>query len=199
MPSIYILLTKSTTSVSRAINLVTGAEYTHTSISIDNELNCFYSFSRKKKFLFPAGFVSEDIESGYYQRHSNIPCALYELSVSDKVYSEIKNKLMEMRENADYYRYNVVGLFLCYASISYDRPYHYFCSQFVGSLLENSGAISFLKPVSALHPDDFTGMAQLKLLYKGKLKGLISYKKKMMKKETSSMPLPIFAYAANES
>ena len=51
MKSIYILLTKSDTVVSKAIHLVTADQYTHVSISFDKTLQPLYSFSRKYIYL----------------------------------------------------------------------------------------------------------------------------------------------------
>ena len=78
--SVYILLTRSNTYFSRLIHKVTAEDYTHVSICLDEDLQHFYSFGRKSDiFMFPAGFVREDLRSGIFRRFSQMPCALYEL------------------------------------------------------------------------------------------------------------------------
>lgn len=56
MKSIYIMLTRSETILSRLVYLVTRDAYTHASISFDENLTTFYSSSRKDGHtIFPAG------------------------------------------------------------------------------------------------------------------------------------------------
>ena len=58
MKSIYILLTRSDTVLSRIVHLFTAARYTHVSIAFDGELQTVYSSSRKNgRTLFPAGSI----------------------------------------------------------------------------------------------------------------------------------------------
>ena len=69
MKSIFILLTKSDTYVSRIIRLVTADTYTHASISFDESLQPLYSFSRKyvNKPL-PAGLQTESLTTGFFEK-----------------------------------------------------------------------------------------------------------------------------------
>lgn len=56
MKTIYILLTRSGTLLSKLVYAVTGASYTHASMAFDEELNCLYSSTRKNGYtMFPAG------------------------------------------------------------------------------------------------------------------------------------------------
>ena len=56
MKSIYLLLTKSDTYVSKTIGLATSDKYTHISISFEETLEPLYSFARKyKRTPLPAG------------------------------------------------------------------------------------------------------------------------------------------------
>ena len=78
--SIYILLTKSDTCISKIINLTTADRYTHASISFEENLQPMYSFARKYvHFPLPAGLRHEPLDEGFFKRYSYIPCALYEL------------------------------------------------------------------------------------------------------------------------
>lgn len=86
MKTIYILLTRSNTVLSRMVHLVTKDTYTHASIAFDENLELLYSSSRKNgKTLFPAGACTEKLDSGYYGNHSEIPCALYKLQVKEVI------------------------------------------------------------------------------------------------------------------
>jgi inositol transport system substrate-binding protein len=68
MKSIYILLTKSDTYVSKIIGLVTDDHYTHASISFEENLQPMYSFSRKFVHSpLPAGLRVEPLQQGFYK------------------------------------------------------------------------------------------------------------------------------------
>ena len=63
MKTIYILLTRSTTILSRLVHFVTEDTYTHAALAFDEELRTLYSSSRKNgKTLFPAGPCVEDLK-----------------------------------------------------------------------------------------------------------------------------------------
>ena len=171
--SVYILLTRSDTYFSRLIHLLTDEDYTHVSICLDADLQHFYSFGRKSDlFMFPAGFVQEDLQCGVFRRFHQMPCALYELQVPLTVYQQIKQRILLMQYTADIYHYNCLGVVLCKLEFAYQRQYHYFCSQFVADLLQRSGALEFSKAASLVQPGDFLYLPQLQLRYQGQLNQL---------------------------
>jgi len=79
-----------------------------------------------------------------------------------------------MMENADCYRYNVLGLILCRMNIAYDRKRRYFCSEFVSEVLEKSNAIELPKHPSLMRPADYTNIDGINCLFDGKLHELKS-------------------------
>lgn len=173
MKSIYILLTKSDTILSRIVHLVTNDAYTHASISFDERLRTLYSSSRKNgRTLFPAGPCREDLNSGYYRRHRWIPCAVYELQVSDEVYEKARWEVERIMSNADQYRFNIIGLLLCQFNIPYHRKHYFFCSQFVSEVLHRSRAVTLPKDPSLMKPSDYTQLPELLCRFRGYLNEL---------------------------
>ena len=80
MKTIYILLTRSGTLLSKLVYAATGASYTHASMSFDAELSCLYSSTRKNGYtMFPAGPSKEYLNRGVFRLRDNAPCALYAL------------------------------------------------------------------------------------------------------------------------
>lgn len=170
MKSIYIVLTKSTTFLSRLVYFITRDKYTHVSISFEKELQPLYSSSRKNGCtLFPAGPCKESFYYGYMSTHKHIPCAVYELKVSDEVYKMAKREAEEIIENADEYHFNILGLLLCRLNIPYHRKNNYFCSQFVGEILEKSNAIKLPKDYTLMRPTDYMKLPELRCRHIGKL------------------------------
>ena len=85
MKTIYILLTRSGTLLSKLVYAVTGASYTHASMAFDEELNCLYSSTRKNGYtMFPAGPSKEYLNKGVFRLRGDAPCALYALDVTDE-------------------------------------------------------------------------------------------------------------------
>lgn len=173
MKTIYILLTKSDTFVSRIIRLLTADSYTHVSLSFNRTLRPLYSFSRKYIYRpLPAGLHREELDKGFFKRFDTIPCALYSLDVEEEVYISAQNQVLSMMRNAGFYRFNIIGLFLCRMNIPFKRRRHFFCSQFVSEVLKNSNALKLPKNPSLMRPADYQKLPELKHIFTGNLRSL---------------------------
>lgn len=170
MKTIYILLTKSNRILSRLIYVVTKDSYTHVSISFEENLQTLYSSSRKNgRTLFPAGPCTEQLQYGYYKNNTQIPCALYELQVSDEIYRLARQEVQEIMKNEQEYHYNIMGLLLCQFNISFQRSRHFFCSQFVSEVLSKSRALKLPKDTSLMKPSDYMELPELVCRFQGQL------------------------------
>lgn len=180
--TIYILLTHSGSLLSKCINVYTKEPYTHVSIALDINLNELYSFGRinPSNPIF-AGFVKEDIINGTYARFPETRCRLYSLKVNDIQYRRLKKELNKFKINRDKYGYNLLGLFGVMLNLPIKRRYNYFCSQFVATLLNNSGICLFDKHPALVSPRDFRKCKELNLVYEGRLKRY-SYNSKALSK-----------------
>mgnify|MGYP002611778156 CR=1 FL=1 len=173
MKTIYILLTRSGTLLSKLVYAATGASYTHASMAFDAELSCLYSSTRKNGYtMFPAGPSKEYLNRGVFRLRDNAPCALYALEVSDEAYSHALCRAEEFMRHSEEYSFNTLGLILCGLHIRWQRRRHYFCSQFVSEVLEQSGALALPKDSTLMHPNDYTQLGQLRCVYEGRLSGL---------------------------
>ena len=173
MKTIYILLTRSGTLLSKLVYAATGASYTHASMAFDAELSCLYSSTRKNGYtMFPAGPSKEYLNRGVFRLRDNAPCALYALEVSDEAYSHALCRAEEFMRHSEEYSFNTLGLILCGLHIRWQRRRHYFCSQFVSEVLQKSGALDLPKPSTLMHPSDYAELPQLRCLYRGALADL---------------------------
>lgn len=173
--TIYVLLSRSKTLLSRAVFLATGDTYTHVSVAFDAELTTLCSMARvDARFPLPAGLVRESPQAGYYGAHPDVRCALYALSLPDDAHARAKARAEQMfrrqRETGGRaYRYSVWGLVACRMGVAWERPGHLFCSQFVGELLRESGALALPKEPSLLRPQDFAALPSLRLCFRGEM------------------------------
>lgn len=176
MKSIYILLTRSNTCISKAIKLATNDTYTHVSISFHKNLQPMYSFARKYSLSpLPAGLRMESFTEGFYRKCNDIPCALYELEVEDEVYEAAKNAVETMYAESSVYRYNILGLILCRLNIPFHRERHYFCSEFVSEILKEHHAVNLPKDPSLMRPNDYLDMPLFSCIFEGYLRNLEPY------------------------
>lgn len=174
---IYILLTHTGSLLSKCINIYTKEPYTHVSIALDANLCELYSFGRKNPYNpIYAGFVRENIINGTYSRFPETRCALYSHYVDDIQYMKLKKELFKFEQNKDKFGYNLLGLFGFMVKYPIERKYNYFCSQFVATLLNNSGIYLFDKHPALVSPRDFRKCKKLNLIYEGRLKRYISRK-----------------------
>lgn len=162
---VYIILSNTGTLLSKTIKLYTKAPYNHTSIGFDPELRELYSFGRKNPNnpLF-AGFVKENLRHEFFR---NTTCCIYKLSISNNEYLSMRHLIDEFEVETDKYRYNLVGLLGVMFNYPINRDYHYFCSQFVATLLEESGSYSFGKDLGLVKPSDFHYLKNSALVYEG--------------------------------
>ena len=173
MKTLYIFLTRSGTLLSNLVYSLTGAQYTHISLAFDEDLSTLYSSTRKNGYtMFPAGPSQEYLNRGVFLMRENIPCALYALEVTDEAYIRAKRRTQHMMHHGELYRFNSLGLLLCWMHIRWQRRRHYFCSQFVSEVLEKSGAMELPKDSTLMHPNDYAQLPQLKCLYEGCLADL---------------------------
>jgi len=173
MKTVYLLLTRSATIFSHLIRLCTGAVYTHISLSAGFSdthrfASGFYSFGRKYPLLwFPAGFVREDRDGGYFRLFPRTACTLLALDVSDDAYRKICIMLQHMEANRQLYRYNLSGALLCGLGIRHEKPDRYFCSQFAGEILQGSHAAHLPKPAALMQPADYLSLPGIRTVFTG--------------------------------
>ena len=183
--SIYILLTRSNTLLSKLINLSTCDPYTHAAISFDEKLDFLYSFARKYSALaLPAGLVQEHLDKGCYAKTTQMPCALLEVKVNESDFERAKNMADEMYSHLKNYKYSIIGLFLCKMGVDKKRKGKYFCSQFVSEMLK-AARVDLPKPAGLMRPIDFDLMDNLSCRFRGSLFELmkkISFRRELTSK-----------------
>lgn len=170
--TIYVLLTKSTTRISKMIRMATKDSYTHIALSFRKDLKTIYSFSRKwHPVPLPAGLMLENLET-YHNKSDEAMCALYSLAVDEDTYNSVKHEVEQMMIQAPMYKFNAVGLVLCKFGIPVKRKRNYFCSQFLGEVLLKNNAITLPKEPSLMRPVDYTFIPELSCEFEGKLSTL---------------------------
>ena len=167
--NIYLLLTRFPDNGTKVISALTGCQYPHASIGLEEDLNTFYS-------IVTRGFIEENIMRYVKPDREPFPCQLYELEVSEKVYSRIKEILQYYVANKGIIRYAKLGLVMSLLRIPHEPfAYCYFCSEFVANVLQCSGAAELKKKSTCCFSDDLKQLPGMKLHFQGNLKTMIRH------------------------
>ena len=168
MKKIYILLTRTQTSIARAIYRITKGQYTHTSITLEPTTKNFHSFARTVKWTFLiAGYVNEDTHTFVFAKYQCCPCGLFALEVSDEAYEKMRAKIDDIRLNKKKYHYNFLGLISNIFHKKVDFKNHYNCAQFVAMVLNESGEIKLPHDPALMRPMDFLRIDGVREIYSG--------------------------------
>lgn len=168
MKKVYIVLTYTGTLLSKLVKLYTHKEFSHVSISLDENLDKMYSFGRENPYLIlPAGFVHEGIHIGTFKRFKKTKTAIYSLRVSDEQYENLKKTIAKFNRNKDNFDFNIMGLFTAMFRVKLKRERKLYCAEFVKVVLDDAGVETNLP--NCVRPDDFKYIDGLKLVYTGQL------------------------------
>ena len=143
---LYIVLSSTGSAAGELIRKVTKKEYSHASISFDEDLETIISYNGGENIYAP-GLNREMIEFFNQKEDANI--IIYKIKVS----AEQKRKVLEEIRKIDRLgsSYNILGLFVPYSH----RENIMFCSQFVYTILKVAGADYFDKKPEEVKPTDF--------------------------------------------
>ena len=180
MKKLYIVLAHTGTILSRIIKIVTGAEYTHASIALDEDLEKMYSFGRKYTYVaFIGGFVKEGCSFGTFKRFYNTEISVYELEVTDEQYEKACERIEYVKSHKDEYRFNILGMALAGINKKVSREKTYYCAEFVKTLFEKADISTEGLP-KVIKPEHFKDLQGVKLIYKGLFK---TYKNRVKNRE----------------
>lgn len=173
MPSVYILLTKTNSTFSRAIASRTKETYVHASIITSKHLEYGYSFSRRKiKNPIFGGFVREEY-SKWVEYFKDVQCCIYELEVTKDQYKKIKDIIRTFDEEKEKYKYHFLGVVGQSFRIDIERKNRFFCTQFVAYVLTEAGALELDKLPIHTRSEDFKNHERLTLVYEGPLEPVL--------------------------
>ncbi len=170
MKKIYILLTRTGTVPAKLIHIVKGGTFTHTSLSLTQSTDRFYSYARRKiNNPLKAGLIIENIHTEVFAMYPDCHSAVYELEVSDEAYEKMQNKITYFFENYKKAKYNFFGLIPIAFGIKIKRKFRLTCSQFVAIILQSSEEIVLPKNPYLMLPNDFPLIEGIKNIYDGNL------------------------------
>ena len=169
MEQIYFALVDTPGFFASVIRKVTGIDYIHVVLSMDEELLDAYSVGRRNPSIpILAGFEKEDTQ----KIERVFPTARYKivsLECTKEQKAELARKLRECYEKRFQYHYCVLGLPMILLNIPFYQKNHYTCSSFTANILQENGIELFDKHFSLVTPRDFYELEQTSTIYEGTL------------------------------
>ena len=174
--TIFIVLTDTGTMLSKAIGMYTRKDLNHASIAFDEQLIEMYSFGRKQRHNpFIGGFVREDASKGIFE---DAKCAIFSFQVTDEVYTKMRDKILQIEQNKELYRYNFIGLFGVALNKGIQRKHAFFCSQFVATILNEGGVQMFSIKPNLVQPHHFAQVPIMKRVFEGEFTEIFTKSKR---------------------
>ena len=144
MEQIYFALVDTPGFFASVIRKVTGIDYIHVVLSMDEELQEAYSVGRRNPSIpILAGFEKEDTQ----KIERVFPTARYKivsLECTKEQKAELARKLRECYEKRFQYHYCVLGLPMILLNIPFYQKNHYTCSSFTANILQENGIKTYV-------------------------------------------------------
>lgn len=155
MKYIYITMVQLPTIINKFVTFMTKFEYTHFSISFDEDLERLYSFQVKNdKIPFVGGLV-EETQGLYFHGKENICLKemVFKVPISINEYTQIYN-FVEKVKNDKEYTFNYVSALVMFilGGVKAYKSYH--CVEFICVLLAFIKEIEIPKETYKMHPKD---------------------------------------------
>ena len=167
MKKIYVVLANPGALLSRIIRLYTGAEYSHVSIALDEDLNEMYSMGRKYSYIaFLGGVVKEGTNFGAFKRFYKTQISVYEVEVTTEQYNKVVETIEYVKTHKDEYKFNILGLIYVLFNKKRQKEKTYYCAEFVRAVLKKANIDTSYLP-DVIRPEHFQSLNNSNLIYKG--------------------------------
>lgn len=170
MKKIYIVLTYTGTVLSKIIKNWTKDEFSHVSISLDEDLNEMYSFGRINPYTpLYAGLVQEKKDEGTFKRFFKTKALIYSIEVEDYQYMKLRDILYTMYNHKKEYKFNILGLLAIGFKKQVKIHNYFYCAEFVKYVLDKSD-INLNLPDKLIRPENFKDVIEKQIIYYGLLR-----------------------------
>lgn len=173
MKSIYIVLSRTSTKISKVIRIFTNSQFNHVSISLDENLNQIYGFTRQQyQTPFLGRLVKESITHYTLNKEDEVPIKVYKIPVSDEMYTHVNNKVLEIFNDPEYI-YNLFSVISYPITKGFETYKAFSCIEFAMMILKEIG-FEVEKPFHQYMPDDLQSILKECLFYEGDIRGIMS-------------------------
>ena len=170
MRNLYIVLSRTSSILSRIITRATGDRFSHVSLSLDDNINEMYSFGRIYAYTpLIGGFVRESLKFGTMKRFRTAEVVILRVPITNEKWEEIENFIETMYRERKKYHYSFRGAYKAWHGIPFHRENYFYCSEFVRFLLEKFSLIDKDEYGDVVRPYDFLKLRRGEKVYQGRL------------------------------
>lgn len=158
---VSVLFTRGVGLVSMLIYWGTGRQYTHASIGLGEQTECFYSFNFR-------GFRTEH-PSHRKLKNGKKNSLCYQFRVTKEEYQQLEETIETYQREKQEFHYNMIGAVLCVLHIylPVKKKTDYFCSEFVSEQLRKMDSFQLKKSARMYYPNNLAKtLCQQKNLYR---------------------------------
>lgn len=175
--AIYIMISRTGTKFAKSIRKFGKQQFNHSSISLDADLRRTYGFARPQHNAVLMGrLVRESLERYTLNSDEPVEIAVFKIPVTEEEYDWVKKELA-LRLNNGEYMYNLLSVLTYPVIKGYSIENMYTCIEFVAYILKKLGYL-LDKPACKYTPDDLLTYFEDKLVYRGDIRGLMTYNPK---------------------
>ncbi len=160
---LYIMISRTNTSIGRIIRICTNYEYNHVSLSLDPQLQQWVSFARYVKDVpLVGGFVAESPER-LFSNGDSLPVRIFRIPISEKRFLDLEALFALAGRRDTGLMYNTFGALVSALRIPFPVDGAYTCLEFANAILGEDH----------MHIADLDAAHQGQLIYSGDLAELI--------------------------
>ncbi|CAM3581609.1 hypothetical protein GCM10007368_39300 [Isoptericola cucumis] len=168
--SIYVVLSRSSTVLSRTIRLATRDEFTHSALALDADLDLMFSFGRRRASNpFVGCFKRERLDDAFYRDMDRLPGVVLEVPVTERQREAICGHVAEILLDGHTYTYNAPGLVSGLLGRGAEDDRRFFCSEFVYDVLHRAGVCDLGVPRWKVRPQTLLNLPG-EVVFRGDLK-----------------------------
>lgn len=155
--AISIVFVAGSSILAKSIRKIQGTEFSHASISLDDDLSKIYSFNMRNGFN---GLTYESVKN--YIKEGVTKMGVYTFLVSEKVYNNLEKALDNFNLYINKTKYSILNLLTIPVNIPLDIDMKMVCSEFVDKLLKMTNLDLTNKKSSLVGPKDLIHAANTK-------------------------------------
>lgn len=142
---IYVVLVKALTGLGKFARLTGKYEYTHIAVCLDEKLDKFYTFSRKKHYSpFESGYMHETRDCYIFGSNEKVKIKVFKLPVKKENLKKINTYIKKIEKDPEYI-FNLYSM-LTMPIINGFRIYKaHNCMSFIAKIIELSQVVSMDK------------------------------------------------------
>lgn len=143
---IYVVLVKALTGLGKFARLTGKYEYTHIAVSLDEKLDKFYTFSRKKHYsIFDCGYMVETLDCYAFGKNEKVKLKVFKIPVSQENKKEIEEYIKNVSTDSKYI-FNFYSMITMPIFHGFKIYKSHNCMSFVSKIIELSKKVEMIKP-----------------------------------------------------